>query len=101
MSLYIYIHTHGGTVRLDMMADIATGIDMVALCLTRAMTTTRGQLITCQCARAKMVSHAGNVSYQRQAELLQAPDQGTWRPMASHTVGCLLLVFLQVAASLL
>ena len=99
--MYIYIHTHGSTVRLDMMADIARGIDMVALCLTRAVTATRGQLITCQCARVKMVSHAGNVSYQRPAELLQAPDQGTWRPMASHTIGCRLLVFLEVAASLL
>ena len=41
--------------RLDMMADIARGIDMVALCLTRAVTATRGQLITCQCAGVKMV----------------------------------------------
>ena len=55
MYVCIYIHTHGSTVRLDMMADIARGIDMVALCLTRAVTATRGQLITCQCAGVKMV----------------------------------------------
>ena len=78
--------------RLDMMADIATGIDMVALCLTRAMTTTRGQLITCQCARVKMVSHAGKVSYQRPAELLQALDQGTWLSIAGVLGGGSLIV---------